>query len=73
MKFVDVSPHHDDDESLSVTNSINSAVSNVPYQITTSNGQSTSNSFLAVQGDGWVNVEPQVDDDQRIEVPGIFA
>jgi hypothetical protein len=40
----------------SVTNSINSAVSNVPYQITTSNGQSTSNSFLAVQGDGWVNV-----------------
>ena len=27
----------------------------------------------AAGGDGWVNVEPQVDDDQRIEVPGIFA
>jgi hypothetical protein len=40
----------------SVTNSINSAVTNVPYRINTSNGQSTSNSFLAVQGDGWVNV-----------------
>lgn len=39
-----------------VTNSINSAVTNVPYQINTGNGQSTSNSFLAVQGEGWVNV-----------------
>ncbi len=28
---------------------------------------------VAAAGDGWINVEPSVDDDDRTEVPGIFA
>ncbi|MDG2125195.1 MAG: hypothetical protein P8J87_15940, partial [Verrucomicrobiales bacterium] len=39
-----------------ISNAINSAVANVPYRLTTGDGQSTADSFFTVQGDGWVDV-----------------